>query len=221
VPEPGYSEPVNIFVVVAMEPGTRKTSVFRRMVEPLEEYEQAETRRAAPAIAQSKAALKIKEAKLKKLQDKAASAKGVDQEALTADVAVLAAEIAEVKVPDAPRCIADDCTVERLATLLRDQGGRIAVMSPEGDVFDLMAGRYSATSAGNFGVYLKGHAGDTIRVDRVGRPPEFIARPALTVGLAVQPDVIRGLIEKRDSEGVASWVDGFTRCQAVCWEVVK
>jgi replicative DNA helicase len=92
--------------------------------------------------------------------------------------------------------IADDCTPEKLATLLRDQGGRIAVMSPEGDVFDLLAGRYSANGAGNFGVYLKGHAGDTLRIDRVGRSADFVKAPALTVGLAVQPEVIRGLAEK-------------------------
>ena len=199
--KPGYSEPANIFVVVAMEPGARKTGVFREVVAPMEDHEQAEVRRAAPEIAKGKAALKIKEGALKKLQDKAVTAKKHEQEALAAEVAALAAELAEIVVPESPRYIADDCTVERLATLLRDQGGRIAVMSPEGDVFDLMAGRYSQTGTGNFGVYLKGHAGDTLRIDRVGRPPEFVAEPALTVGLAVQPEVIRGLIDKPGFRG--------------------
>jgi hypothetical protein len=99
------------------------------------------------------------------------------------------------------RLIADDCTPERLATLLRDHDGRIAVMSPEGDVFDLLAGRYSANKKGNFGVYLKGHAGDTLYVDRVGRPMEFVKAPAITVGLAVQPDVIRGLAQNPGFRG--------------------
>jgi hypothetical protein len=70
-------------------------------------------------------------------------------------------------------------------------------MSAEGDVFDLMAGRYSAKTTSNFGVYLKGHAGDPLRVDRVGRPPEFVLQPALTVGLAVQPDVIPGGLRQK------------------------
>jgi hypothetical protein len=69
----------------------------------------------------------------------------------------------------------------------------MAVMSPEGDVFELMAGRYSKNGAPNFAVYLKGHSGDTLRVDRIGRPPEFVKNPALTIGLTVQPDVIQGL----------------------------
>jgi hypothetical protein len=74
-------------------------------------------------------------------------------------------------------------------------------MSAEGDVFDLMAGRYSANTTSNFGVYLKGHSGDTLRVDRVGRPPEYVSHPALTIGLAVQPEVIRGLAQKPEFRG--------------------
>ncbi|MDG3005384.1 DUF3987 domain-containing protein [Paludisphaera mucosa] len=61
-------------------------------------------------------------------------------------------------------------------------------------MFDLMAGRYAANKdAAKYGVFLKGHAGDALRVDRKGRPSEFVARPALTLGLAVQPEVVRGL----------------------------
>jgi replicative DNA helicase len=200
--KPGYVEPVNIFVVVALAPGNRKTSVFRTIIEPLENHEEREIQRLSPEIARVKASFKIKESKLKKLQDGAASAaKAADQERLTQEAASLAAELAEADALVPPRYIADDCTTERLATLLRDQSGRIAVMSAEGDVFDLLAGRYSPTSTANFGVYLKGHAGDALRIDRVGRPPEYVKSPALTVGLAVQPDVIRGLTGKPGFRG--------------------
>jgi replicative DNA helicase len=56
-----------------------------------------------------------------------------------------------------------------------------------------MAGRYNQTAGPNLGVYLKAHAGDLLKVDRRGRPPEYIERPCLTIGLAVQPEVLRGL----------------------------
>jgi replicative DNA helicase len=120
---------------------------------------------------------------------------------LVEEASSLAAELAETRVSVPTRCIADDCTPEKLITLLGDQGGRIAVLSPEGDVFDLMAGRYSTKGTANLGVYLKGHAGDTLRVDRVGRTPEFINQPALTLGLTVQPEVIRGLATKPGFRG--------------------
>lgn len=32
-----------------------------------------------------------------------------------------------------------------------------------------------------------------LRVDRKGRPPEYIPRPALTLGLCVQPEVLRDI----------------------------
>jgi hypothetical protein len=60
-------------------------------------------------------------------------------------------------------------------------------------VFDQMAGRYNQQVGPNLGVYLKGHAGDLLKVDRRGRPPEYVERPCLTIGLAVQPEVLRGL----------------------------
>jgi hypothetical protein len=60
-------------------------------------------------------------------------------------------------------------------------------------VFDQMAGRYNQQVGPNLGVYLKGHAGDLFKVDRRGRAPEYVERPCLTIGLAVQPEVLRGL----------------------------
>ena len=79
--------------------------------------------------------------------------------------------------------------------------GRIAVMSPEGDVFDLMAGKYSKSGASNFGVYTRGHEGDDIVVDRITRPSDRVRRPAITLGLTVQPDILRGLSMRPDFRG--------------------
>ena len=94
-----------------------------------------------------------------------------------------------------PRWLVDDATPEALAGLLATYG-RIALLSPEGDVFDQMAGRYNQQAGPNLGVYLKGHAGDLLKVDRRGRPPEYVERPCLTIGLAVQPEVLRGLASR-------------------------
>jgi Protein of unknown function (DUF3987) len=191
-----YFEPVNLFTVTALPSGSRKTAVFAVTMKPLEEFERSEAKRTAVETAQSQTAYKIKEARLKKLQEQAVNATGKNQEKFTEEAANLAAELAKTTVASPVRCIVDDCTPEKLPDLLQSNGGRIALMSPEGDVFDLMGGRYSTNKTDNFGVYLKGHAGDDLRVDRVGRSAEFVKEPALTIGLAVQPDVIRGLAGK-------------------------
>jgi replicative DNA helicase len=197
----GYCEPVNIFTVTALPSGNRKSSVFGAVIRPLVEHEAAEAKRTAGEIARQQAARKIKEGRLKKVQDEAVNATANKRDELTAEVAALGEQLATEVVRAPTRYVADDCTPEKLAGLLREQDGRIAVMSPEGEIFDLLAGRYSSNGAGNFGVFLNGHAGDPLRIDRVGRPPEYVEAPALTVGLAVQPEVIRGLADKPGFRG--------------------
>ena len=103
--------------------------------------------------------------------------------------AAMAAEA--ITVPVVPRLVADDITSETAASLLAEQGGRLAVLSAEGGIFATLAGRYSGVP--NFEVFLKGHAGDMLRVDRKSREAEHVERPALTLGLALQPSVIRDL----------------------------
>jgi hypothetical protein len=191
--KPGYREPVNIYAVVSLPSGSRKSTVFAEMISPLGDFEESEGKRTAGAIARALTARRIKESKLRRLQDRAADPDDKKRSKFVEEAELLAEELAKTSPPAAMKCLADDCTPEKLASLLSQNDGRIAVMSPEGDVFDLMAGRYSSNKKGNFGVYLKGHAGDSIRVDRVGRPPEFVKAAAITVGLAVQPEVIRGL----------------------------
>lgn len=101
---------------------------------------------------------------------------------------------------DAPaplRLYVDDCTPETVAFHLHAQGGRLALLSAEGgDVFAMMAGRYA--DAPNIGVYLKGHAGDKIAVDRMKRAGQLVWNPALTVGIATQPGTLRTLAAKRE-----------------------
>jgi replicative DNA helicase len=103
-------------------------------------------------------------------------------------------------VPSLPRLIVDDITPEVLGTMLNQQDGRIAVLSPEGDIFNIMAGRYSQGGP-NLAIYLKAYSGDTIRIDRRTRT-EHVERPALTLGLTVQPDVLQSLGQKREFRGL-------------------
>ncbi len=137
---------------------------------------------------------------LRRLQEQAAGT-GKDHALSATEAEELAAELATTILPHPPCLIADDCTPEKIPSLLSQNGGRIAVMSPEGDIFNVMAGRYSANRAPNFVVLLKGHAGDAIRVDRVGRSPDHVNEPAITIGLTLQPEVIRGLASKPGFRG--------------------
>lgn len=199
-----HYEPVNLFVAVAMEPGERKCSVFRAVTHPVTDFERYENERLAPMIDQNRNERAILEASIRRAQGKAAKArKPEERDRFRRMAGELTEQLRALAVIQPVRLIADDATPEALGKLLAEQGGRIALLSPEGDTFELMAGRYDKKGAPNLGVYLKGHAGDDLRVDRVSkdRPPEFVSHPALTVGLAVQPDVLHGLAAKPGFRG--------------------
>jgi hypothetical protein len=85
--------------------------------------------------------------------------------------------------------------------LLSAQDGRLMSASPEGEVFDAMRGRYSSGHERQFVAYLKGHAGDELKVHRVSRPPVVIERPALTCAFAVQPCVIESMARDPEFRG--------------------
>ncbi|MHB1006184.1 MAG: YfjI family protein [Chloroflexota bacterium] len=195
----GWTEPVNLFTCTILPPGSRKTPVFTAVSEPLDEFERSEGQRMGPLVAEAAARLRILENRLQQVQAQAAKTNPEEADGLVREAAELAREVAGTHVPVAPRLIADDATSEKLASMLRDQAGKMAVLSPEGDIFDIMSGRYG--NGANIGVFLKGHAGDTLRVDRVNRPAEYVKAPALTLGLAVQPDVIRGLVAQPSFRG--------------------
>ncbi len=197
----GRIEPVNTFSVTSMDPGNRKSAVFRDVVEPLEAFEKSENIHRVGAIKAAEMRLELAKKELERAQAAVKQADPEDRAAREQDVARCAQEVARIRIPSLCRLVADDITSEQLATLLAQQGGRLALMSAEGDIFDIMAGRYAAGSGPNLGVFLKGHSGDDIRVDRVGRPPDYVDRAALTVCLTVQPELLRGLSRHQGFRG--------------------
>ncbi|MCP9971418.1 YfjI family protein [Actinomadura madurae] len=60
-------------------------------------------------------------------------------------------------------------------------------------------GRYSG--APNFAVLKHGHAGEGMRVDRVGRTSEIIESAHVTLGICTQPDVLAGLADTPQFRG--------------------
>ena len=191
-PRPGWREPLCLFVAVGMDAGTRKSGVFTALTRPVADFERQQATDALPSITETITLRRIADQAAAHAEAAASKAPADLQEERQAEAIARAAEAANLIVPPVPRWLVDDATPEALAGLLATYG-RIALLSPEGDVFDQMAGRYNQAAGPNLGVYLKGHAGDLLKVDRRGRPPEYVERPCLTIGLTVQPDVLQSL----------------------------
>lgn len=197
----GWVEGVNLFIVVEMEPGSRKSSVHRDTMSPLVAYERLLVEQAQPNLAEQASIRRIAEQVLAKAEKAAAAAKDdAERLELHDEARTAAAALERLKLPAAPRLFTDDVTPEKLATMLYDNEGRMAVLSAEGGVFDILAGRYNSGRP-NIDVYLKGHAGDVLRVDRQNRSREYVDRPALTVGLAVQRHVLAKAARVSDFAG--------------------
>ncbi|WP_176772810.1 DUF3987 domain-containing protein [Sporomusa acidovorans] len=201
MPHDGWREPLNIYTVTALPPASRKSAVFTECTLPLVEYEKGLRQSKAAEVRTAQNEFKALEQALQQAQSAKAKAlangKSLEHDAINE----LSKRIEEFQVPSMPRLVADDSTIESIAALLAEQQGRMAIMSAEGDLFDILAGRYSSGNIVNIGVVLKGHSGDFVRVDRIGRGSISIDNPALTIGLAIQPDVLRGLVQKPGFRG--------------------
>lgn len=183
--KPDYYEPLNIYALIIANPGERKSAIINAMTKHVHEFEREVNKSRQSEIDRQKIEISTKEKQIKKLED---TNKADEAYFLKAECR----ELEEEQVKPL-RLIADDVTSEALTSLLADNDGRLSVISAEGGFFDTLAGKYSNTVS--IDTVLKAHCGDSIRVDRRGRPPEYIPNPTLTILLAVQSNVIEGMFD--------------------------
>jgi hypothetical protein len=191
--KPGWREPTNLYVAVALPPGLGKSPIFSAATAPLRRWEREERARIAPTIADASERSRVREERVRTLRKRAATAntesERLDLENELRELAVMEADEA---VPVALRLIADDATPEAVGRLLSEQRGKLGVFSSEGGPFKILAGRYSGGLA-NCELFCKAHPGDAYDLDRIGRPSIHLSAPLLTIALTVQPEVVAGL----------------------------
>ncbi len=189
-----YFEPPNVFVVIIMAPSERKSAVENATRRPIDMYESRENAKRASVIEASKSRKRVLELKQRGLEQQVAKGK-----ADASEIESVARELAEFQEVKSLRLYVDDITTEKLTSVLADNGGRTAILSTEGGIFDTLAGIY--TKNVNIDVILKGYSGDSIRVDRIGRTSETVMHPTLTMSLMVQPNVLAGLMSNDTFKG--------------------
>lgn len=194
----GYSEPVNIWTCAALPPGSRKTAVQGAATAPLSAWEKVQRVIAEPAIKQAQSNHATLTERIGQLRKQAGKTKGADFDGLKKEIAQLELEVPVI--PTQPQVWAQDVTPENLGTIMADNNERMAILSDESGIFDIMAGRYSGGTP-NLDLFLQGHQGSSVKVNRGSRPPIYMQNPALTFGLSPQPDVLRGLSEKPSFRG--------------------
>jgi hypothetical protein len=196
-PSPGYAEPLQLYVATVLPSGNRKTAVINEMASPFRKAEVRLSELLTPERKRIESLRRTEELAIEKLRKRAVDA--VDSAALIAEIAQREANL--LVVPAIPQFWTQDITPERLGALMAENGGRMAVISDEGGIFDILAGRYSKTAAPNLDLFLQGHSGSPVRVDRRSRDAVLLDAPALTLVLTPQPDVLRSLAEHKAFRG--------------------
>jgi hypothetical protein len=189
-----WTEELPLYLLTAMPSGDRKSTVLRAAVAPLRELEREQADAALPQINELRTRRDVLEVRRRKLVKTAGEATDSDaRKTAEAELAEADQQLAEIGEPVVPRRCADDLTPEALGGLLA-QHGKIAVIAAESAFLDNLSGRYSENGA-NLHLICAAYHGEQTMIDRRNRDPEILARPLVSVSLAVQPHVLGNLIE--------------------------
>ena len=186
----------NLYALAIAASGTGKGEAFSLAADP---FEQLEAQAVATFEQQTRphltASLQVADSRAKRLV--AAAAKETDRHArigaeMECQQAMQEKEDLQRALEAAPRWKVADVTKEQLAVIMAGQPGEaVASMSSEArGIFSIVKGKYSA-EGGDEDFYCSAYSGDTVTVDRVGRPRVTLRRPCLSILWMVQPDAAR------------------------------
>lgn len=197
IPVPGWNEPVNLYVMVALPPANHKSLVVREAVAPIDGWEFDARLAKEPEVRAAQSRRRTEESIINGFRARAARQKDpVARQALISEVMGLEANLTQV--PTLPKVYLNDVTPESLAAAMAEQDGCIAIISDEGGITETLAGLYSSGRA-NYDVVLKGYDGGRVRLRRKDR--EYDLTPHIALVLFVQPQVLRNMGQQRAFAG--------------------
>ncbi len=198
-PSSDWKESINIYSLVALEPGNLKSKVFQECNEPLLEWESAQAEIMRPEIIELESHKKTLEETIKKARTRVASLKGEERGELLKEINLLEIELNDIPPLVEPEIFSNDITPENLGIRCSEQHGIYSILGDEGGFMHTISGLYTGGKA-NVDVILKGIDGGSVRVRRGDRSLNF--NPILTISLAIQPEVIRKMGNEKNFTGI-------------------
>ena len=197
-----HRETPNLYFAPSLPSGERKSATAESMTRPVYDFEMSVRDHARSSVAADSNKRKISEGRIAEIQKKSAKEiNPIKSCQLEGDARELINQLSETPVPVLPTLVADDITPEKLGDLMCENGEKMAILSPEGGIFDILAGRYDPNGSGNLDLYLKGYSGDPWRSHRIGRESKSMNRPLLTVCLGIQPIVVEEILRNNKFRG--------------------
>lgn len=191
----------NLFFLTAADVAAGKTPVTRAAQAPLIEWQRERREDWQRDCREWEARKAVCEAKIRGVEDQAkrcVAGKGksedINPETLQRDIARLKDQIGDR--PPEPVLFCADATSEALGRRMQERNGAIGVLSGEArKILAIAKGRY--VEGGDIDLWLAGHAGDYLRVDRSGKdkPSYEIAEACISAAIMTQPDSLQSLGE--------------------------
>lgn len=201
-PKPDWQEAINIYSITAMLPASNKSQTLNYLKSPLDEWEKKETLKIMPERNEALTVIKMLQVDLSKQYGilKRKGSKQIDIDTAKEDIKRIEEDLAakQEALPVIPQTYTTDATPEAIAQLLDEQKGRLAIISDEGGVTEVLAGLYNNGNA-NIDIILKGIDGGATRIKRANR--DIRLNPYLTVLLLIQPQVLINMADKRAFKG--------------------
>ncbi|HEU4407695.1 MAG TPA: YfjI family protein [Polyangiaceae bacterium] len=193
VVRPGYEEVLCVWTACVLGPGERKTSVVRDATRPLELVEAALSDVWHSVAAEEGDPPTSFLARFERADWALGPApEGAERPGFREVVRAIASQYDQIAPGVVPELLVDNVTSASLVEILHRQAGRIAVLNGEGAFFDNLT-RYSRNGSADIDEFLRGHVAEAIRRHRKGQGAIIIRAPHITVGIAPQPEVLRGL----------------------------
>jgi putative DNA primase/helicase len=196
-----YCEPLNIWTLVSMPPGSRKTAIMSALREPLVEWEKEQARKLKPLVLEDEAKRVVSKRRLSDLQVQAA--KESDNSELMKQIAELQMQL-DAKPIQPPRLWTGDVTAEELQNMLAEHQEKMSLLADEGGIFEVMTGMYNDGKV-NIDVFLQAWSGSPARINR-GSREVILDKPVLSFGLTVQPEILSSLAKgnKKKLKGIGA-----------------
>ena len=92
----------------------------------------------------------------------------------------------------------DDVTQEKMGVIMAENEGSTSIYSAEGGIANKWSGKKYNGNCADIDIVNKAYSGETITVDRLGRESFNIPHTALSIGLALQSNVLSNFISNEE-----------------------
>lgn len=186
-----HQVPPIFWALTALEPGGGKSPTVKALRKPIELYQARKNRETKASRLRSQMEAKAAESKLKKITEQ-------PSETETNDTELLEIERARRGIIPALSMYLDSSTTEGLKKQLQEQGGKVAILTDEGGVFDIISGLYSGGQS-DIDILLQGYDGAIVRTARAGEGAIEVAAH-IPMGITVQPETLKALGSKNGAK---------------------